>query len=166
MAGLIDDDLYVYTANSQEEETVDLPIDKAKEKAMQQSVELLKSLNNLEKTTNGIDVYSHLGAQFINKKEDFYNDILQDYSGMREGAIDIAFRADTLGVRKIGGVAITPENVDKLIALVNDTTEQGKALKDSMLKASGAKDITSNESAKVELLIRHNLRNKLQELEK
>lgn len=81
----------------------------------------------------------------------------KDYDGKEEGDLRVVFKAG-LSSEEYAKIAITPDNVDKLIKAFKNAADSGSKLKEEITKNSGAKEISPSDMIRVELQIRNDLK--------
>ena len=160
MAGFINDALSFKPIDSSEAKNTDLPQLEVAEKAQKQTKELVEAINGISKVSDWKP-----GLLGVVNEQDLHDALMNDYLGRKESAINITFDRDPISnTINLAKIDITPEKMDKLIKVINDSTAEGNAFKQSLLKASGAKSMDFNDKAQVELTIRHKLKDGIAEI--
>ena len=182
MAEKIPDFLQLKLTNSAEALSNDFPNDKPSHaghstvtdlESASHAAKLVEALEKYTKASNGrtigiVDsprILNDLSFEYSNTKfnemKAANNAIWNDYAGKKEYKIEVVHkRGGFSSEQKLGEIEITPQNVDKLIALTEKAASEGEKLRNA-LTASGIKPASDDDLAKVELTMRNTLKDGL-----
>lgn len=160
MAGIFSDYIAVEATKSDDSKDKDVNAAKVSTISAKQASELNTEMLRLRDITD-----NHLKGQTqgnvvkgLNVIETVLKEALEkDYDGKEESSLRVAFKA-MRSSEEYARIAVTPENVDKLIKALKGAADSGLELKNEIIKNSGAKEISPDNMVRVELQIRNTLK--------
>jgi len=141
------------------EKTVDFPASSLAERTMLGTEEAKRLANAIAEASADFNKISPNGLKI--NLGNIEKPIAEDFIGKKETTLNVS-------VAKLGSsddlspkIDVTPENIDRLIAAINDATIEGQKAKATILKNSGATEISERDMIQVEAAMKNTLKKEL-----